>query len=296
MSFKRTAFGLSNMHMFSRVDAIVLVEGGLSLSVQEVNAGGFSKESQDISFWRKCFSELGPQVKLQFRAVGSKPTLHEIALQVAEGNVSHVYVAMDRDFDNLLGRVIDSPKVLYTFGYSWENDVWTQEAVKEVFYTLCGICRNTTEANINEILATSFSGFVQDVRWATKADFLCVMHAIPFLPHKSPQMVISHRRRGAPPLIDREALRRCVRHARINKTARIGAGAKIRLDSRVDCCGHLVGAFGYSILVYLLKKFCKGTTYPRHLLDSIAIDKFFEILRHGYFQPVRMHYQRQLAA
>src|SRR5665213_77182 len=136
MSFQHSPAGLSNLHIFSRVDAIVFVEGGESRSIADVRSGKFDSISSDVAFWQRCFSELGPPIKLQFRAVGAKPTLLDLAREVAQG-VTGVYVAMDRDFDHLMGQAIRAPGVLYTFGYSWENDVWTEMVIEEVFYTLC---------------------------------------------------------------------------------------------------------------------------------------------------------------
>jgi hypothetical protein len=293
MTFQRTPAGLSNLHVFSGVDAIVFVEGGSSRSLQEVRSGQFESESSDIAFWQKCFFELGPRMTLQFRAVGSKRTLVAIAREVASGKVTHVYVAMDRDFDHLLGHMINSPKVLYTFGYSWENDVWTQTVLEEVFYTLCGVCRATIK--IQRIIATSFGAFERDLHWPTYADFLCMKQGIPLLPRQSPQKVMKVSR-GTAPAMNNAALRQCIREAKAKRVHAINAGMKANISPLSDCCGHVIGAFGYAVLVHLFRKFCKGTVYPRHLMDSVAIDKFFEKVRQGHSVALRAHYERQLTA
>jgi hypothetical protein len=291
---QHTAFGLSNMYKFYRVDAVVLVEGGLSRTVQEIHSGKFESESQDILFWQRCFRELGPQLRLRFWAVGSKPALHSIAAQIADGSVTHVYVAMDRDFDNLLGRLITSPKVLYTFGYSWENDVWNEDVMEEIFYTLCGVCRDTTK--VQEVLAKALKEFERDLRWPTMADFLCVKHGIPLLPRQSPFRVITQAKHGNMPAMSKAALRQCVRDAQARKTGVIRASTKVRLVPLVDCCGHVVGAFGYSVLKHLFQKFCKHKSHSRDVIDSLAIDKLFDKLRRGSFGALRIYYEQQLAA
>jgi hypothetical protein len=299
--FHRTAAGLSNMHLFLRinatnVDAIVFVEGGISRSLSDVLSDNFDSESQDIAFWRKCFADLGPDLALEFRAIGSKPTLRSMALLVAEGSATHIYVAMDRDFDNLLGDIIDKPRVLYTFGHSWENDVWNEPAMEESFYTLCGVDRSTTNVQVKAVLSKGFQDFKRDARWITKGDFLCVMHAIDCLPSDKPFKVIKKSTRTSPAAMNKPALLRCIRDAKAKKTAEINTGLKISLEPRVDCCGHVVGAFGYSLLDHLFQRFCKRASRPRDIIDSIMIDKFFERLRLGAFEQVRLHYQNQLAA
>ncbi len=293
MSFQHSLAGLSNLHVFSGVDAIVFVEGGESRSIADVRSGKFDSTSSDVGFWQKCFSELGPAITLQFRAVGAKPTLLDLARAVANG-ATGVYVAMDRDFDHLLGHAIRTPKVLYTFGYSWENDVWREMVIQEVFYTLCNACRTTT-VQISQIIASSFSGFSRDLRWATYADFICVKHGVPLLPRHGSQRLMRESR-GAPPILDRATIRQCVHDAKLKRTTPINAGAKHNLEPLTDCNGHLISALGYALLLHLLKTFCKSANPPRQIADSIMIDKFFERIRRGQFHELRTHYERQLTA
>ena len=291
MSFQHSSAGLSNLHIFAGVDAIVFVEGGESRSITDVRSGQFDSTSTDVAFWQKCFSEFGPQITLQFRAVGAKPTLIDLAREVATGSVTSVYVAMDRDFDHLLGLEIRAPRVLYTFGYSWENDVWRQSVLEEVFYTLCNTCRTTVK--VNQTIVSSFSGFERDLRWPTYADYICVKHGVAMLPRSGAQRLMKNTR-AAPPALEKAALRRCVRDARSKRSAAVNAGDRIKLNPLVDCCGHLISVLGYSLLVHLLKRFCKGTTYPRSIVNSLAIDRLFSEIRRGGFQELRTHYQEQL--
>jgi hypothetical protein len=294
VSLEHTSKGLSNLRVLSGVDAIVYVEGGSSQSVDQVEAGRFESESMDIAFWQKCFSELGSRLSLKFLAVGAKPTLRAIAQKIVKDGVTGVYVAMDRDFDSLLGKTIQHPRVLYTYGYSWENDVWKREVLEEVFYTLCPVCRNTVV--VSPITTAAMHDFERDIRWPTYADLICFMHDIPLLPRRSAQRIITTGR-GAAPAINKSALRQCFRDAKLKRAATaVAATIKIRTRPLVDCCGHVVCSFGHCLLRYLFGKFCKGTSYPNEVFDTVAIDKFFERLKSGSFEDIRAHYQRQVAA
>jgi hypothetical protein len=65
MSFRRTSPGLSNMHLFLNVEAIVFVEGGSnSYSLEEVERGLYNCESIDLLFWSKIFEIFLPTKKL----------------------------------------------------------------------------------------------------------------------------------------------------------------------------------------------------------------------------------------
>lgn len=287
--------GLSNLYLFYRVDAVVFVEGGESRSIQDILAGKFDSESQDVAFWQKCFTLLKPTAKLTFRAVGAKPTLKEIARHIATGAITHVYVAMDRDFDHLSGELLSAPGVFYTQGYSWENDVWNTEVIEEVFHILCGICRETANAKVKQIIGTTMNGLARDIRWAIKADYLCLRHGLPCLPRQAPNKVITEAKHGNPPSINRAAIRQCIQYARNHRNAKV-VGPVGATNPLADCCGHVIGAFGYSVLGHLFRKFCKRKSHPRDLVDSVAINTLFERIRAGSFPSLRQYYEQQLTA
>lgn len=172
MAFTRTPSGLSNQHRFYGVDAVVFLEGGKeSYTKQEVLAGQFKSNTLDIKFWQKLFGFYKPDKKYQFRSIGSKKTVNEIAELVVQG-VKNVYVAMDRDHDRLKNKLKDGPGLFYSFGYSWENDVWDAEIIEEVFYAFIPVCQTTIKVknDINEI----YQQFLKDARWLVYADILLI--------------------------------------------------------------------------------------------------------------------------
>src|SRR5690606_19841105 len=46
-----------------------------------------------------------------------------IAEKILNTSVKNTIAVMDRDYDDKFGDTINHPNVIYTFGYSWENDV-----------------------------------------------------------------------------------------------------------------------------------------------------------------------------
>ncbi|WP_128253890.1 hypothetical protein [Falsirhodobacter deserti] len=73
-------------------------------------------------FWSKIFSDHGKSVVC--KSLGSKTVLRPLAERVISENLSHVLVAMDRDYEGLRGSLLHDSRVLYTYGYSWESDVF----------------------------------------------------------------------------------------------------------------------------------------------------------------------------
>lgn len=132
-TFKRTKNGLNNLRLFYNVNYIVYLEGGsASYNKTEVYQNNFNRDTEDISFWSQIFEKYKPNEKLKFRSVGSKVTLKEIAADLVDENIKHVYIAMDNEFDEVLNRRINHPNIFYTHGYSYENDIWNNKTIIDI--------------------------------------------------------------------------------------------------------------------------------------------------------------------
>lgn len=110
--FTRSNLGIENEHLFYNVDYIVYCEG------KEVVGEG---STLDEVFWQRVFSENG--LSVHCKSMGGKSVVRPLAEKIVQNRISNVLVAMDRDYDDMLGRIIDHPQVFYTYGYSWESDV-----------------------------------------------------------------------------------------------------------------------------------------------------------------------------
>lgn len=169
MTFRRTTSGLNNSYLFYRVDAVVYLEGGDSLTKEEIENGTFNTATDDIRFWQALFGFYRPGKSYQFCSVGSKETVKSIAEDIVQGRVQNVIVAMDRDFDNINSRLINGNNIIYTLGYSWENDAWTPAAVLEAYCLLSGSCKISVQTE-KELIEQYFMGCIGKIRGGVRAD------------------------------------------------------------------------------------------------------------------------------
>lgn len=290
MNFQRTPSGLSNMHLFLDVDAVVYVEGGsLSLSFKDVLAGKGEKFSTDIQFWQKMFEVFCPDQKFAFKAVGTKGTLLHIAAEIAAGNVANVCVAMDRDFDNLKGTLKIAPNIFYTLGYSWENDVWNEIIVESVFYTLCPVDKTKTPIRfqINQIL----NEFDQRIRWAIHGDVVLSFNNLSLIPRDKEGGLIGQK--DGKPYINRVRILELIR--KIKETRTISYFSKLSpiAYNRRNCCGHLVAIYCHQLLQSLFRNLCRMPSIHKNALNGVGIDKFFDKLQSGIFPECYLHYENQ---
>jgi hypothetical protein len=137
--FTRTAQGLSNLHLFYGVDFVAFAEGGTETDVARGGASGTG--TPDELFWQGSFETIRPDLKVQVVLRGSKTTLQPIAEMVARGELSNVVVCMDADYEHVVGTATRHRHVIYTWGYSWENDVIDWSELENIAYQIAPVTR-----------------------------------------------------------------------------------------------------------------------------------------------------------
>lgn len=117
---ERTTNGLSNEHLFYDTDLVVYCEG------REGEA-----DTHDEMFWEKVLTSFG--VRCTCKSGGSKTNIIPLAQRATNEGASNVAFAMDRDYCDHYGFPLVGDNILYTFGYSWENDVLIDVEIDRVF-------------------------------------------------------------------------------------------------------------------------------------------------------------------
>jgi hypothetical protein len=291
LSLERTAEGLSSLYLFHRVQAVVFVEGGKSYTLEDVASGSCGTESDDVVYWRHMFDLFAPNLTVAVLPIGSKTTLLAIAGQIASGEVTHVCVALDRDHDNRHGGLIDGAGVLYTFGYSWENDVCAQEVLAEVIWTLSrgSITRGVIGTSVSQSLAV----YLNAIRRIVLADVLLATHDVAILPRDKPNSILVIQN-GKPPALDVHRILGILRNARrqVPRPLRVGQSAPVVVQH--DCCGHVLGAFCYHLTVHIVRA-NSNMGVSKQVFWAVAIDKLVSSLAAGSLSHLAAHYQLQFS-
>jgi hypothetical protein len=292
LSFRRSNSGLSNLHLFYRVDAVVFVEGGgRTLSFEEVAGGAFNEIAHDAKFWSLIFRRLLSTFKFKFRAVGSKSTLLELASLVVSDDVANVVICMDRDLDNYLGRIIRHPRIAYTHGYSWENDAWSLGSALRVFRKIS--CVGDPAAAISEIKA-SFATFGRQLRWPLLAHALLVSSGILEITTADLEQTVV-RGAGQMPALNCARLRSAVRDARVRHPKVIVKFPNpARFSVFEDCYGHLLATFAFHTVAYALRKHCNVRAFGKDVAASVAIEESYAAISAN--KAKKLHYVNQALA
>lgn len=287
MMFARTDAGVSNSPMFFGVDYIVYTEGGKkSISVEEYELGVGNDSAMDIGFWRALFEKYGFKKRLRFRAVGSRTTLDHIANKVQSGAVKNTIVVKDRDLDLYVGVSWSSPFIIQTYGYSWENDVWSKDMVIGLLDDL-DKSGGLNPAVISEV-SQAFHGFWRHVSRLVFLEIGLRGLNNTIIPKAGEQLVDSS---GRMPRVKVSRIRHLVKSKRLELARGVTFSiARSAVDSERDCYGKLVQSYCYRVLEVTGRRTGAFSAISIDMANSLAISTYrtkdyFEKCssRHAYY-------------
>jgi len=146
---------INTLSIFMRSDFILFVEG-----------------DDDVLFWGALFSECATNIKLDIRSVGGVNDLDKYVDGVVAGNLQCL-VARDSDYARIVGRLPQHPKVLYTYGYSIENTLYSAGLIAEVIY----LWSRKGDDHYTTVIEW-LEGFINGVRPLFICDILNFMHGL----------------------------------------------------------------------------------------------------------------------
>jgi hypothetical protein len=132
-------------------DIVVYCEGKATGIVDDDNRSEATyRNTADVYYWSKVVSSLGLTKRYHFKSLGSKSSLRKTAEDAVANDITTITVCVDADYEPLLGLEFHTARTCRTYGYSWENDVLSDEVFLELIEDVIGIGPLQTNA-INEV-------------------------------------------------------------------------------------------------------------------------------------------------
>lgn len=283
MTFERTKSGQENRAAFHRVDYICYVEGG----------GGRSERSDDVSFWEEIFSITRPDVKVRCIARGGKPELEARARDIINKDIANSLVAIDADYDELLDEKLSDPRVLYTYGYSWENDIFCPAMVYRIFSHISK--EDPISRDKREYIDNALDSLHDRMKWPTRADYYALAAKSSVFIRDKPGRFISICTATHGLIIkNEEVLKLCTEANQKTKPRR-----RTNLKKLQDILRHCVGKiYSYAVLK-LIHSTCKKFQVRCNITIEHLRDLGFFLIRHFFAHeagnPVCKHYRRSVS-
>ncbi|MBB1391877.1 hypothetical protein H5185_21065 [Shewanella sp. SG44-6] len=271
MSFTRTNTGISNLPLFYGAEVIVYTEGGnKSFSVQEVEEGKFNTKSVDIKFWSGVFKSYNYSKKVEFRALGSKTASNAICEKIIAGEVANTIVVKDRDLDFDDVRNFDSPYILFTKGYSWENDVFTKFSTIEQIESM--LLEQSMPDEILQEIEFSYEQFKNLGGRLLRLELIFRESNKKFITNVSGERFFDPKKSST---INKKAIISFINL----KKQEISRPALLAQDTSNLCpilnnYGKLLASLSLNIIYYICKRHSDYKSIPKQLVEMTMIDRF----------------------
>ncbi|MEW4951463.1 DUF4435 domain-containing protein [Pseudomonas asiatica] len=265
MTFTRTVSGRTNLPAFLGVNVIVYTEGG------EFNKDKNQSDcSIDAVFWKGFFARFLPELTYEIRPLGSKANLLPYAQDVAASKVFNTIVAMDRDHDHHRHCLIEHPCVLYTYGYSWENDAWRAEAI---ISKLERVSVRGVAPEVAEQIRTKCRNFFVDFNRLIFVDVLCSLkrvqgiHRERFWGYVDVRDVNRFR-------IKKESFKKLISTIKSGRVEKFKFSGHERVVAERDCYGKLWAKFLYGIFCECFREITGQKNLNREMADVLVAEHF----------------------
>ncbi|MBO9379827.1 hypothetical protein GG804_23945 [Sphingomonas histidinilytica] len=281
--FERSKSGQQNRAIFLNATITCYVEGG----------GGRRDAAPDISFWNCIFSIFRPDLKIRCVPRGGKPVLERLAREVIEKDIANTLVAMDSDYDAILGHRIIDRRILYSHGYSWENDALHSGAIKGIYQALTH-CAQVTRA-VRQYLSSAVKKAFDELRVAIKADFYALTAGSSVLPRDAPGRIVAADATTGLPVVKRaEIIKLC-------KAANAATRPRPQMQRGVpDAAEHCVGKIVLHVITLVLRaavrKFHRRANLSSEHVRDTAIHILHRTLPARGLSPAAVHHRRQCMA
>lgn len=263
--FLRSDSGLSNRALFTEAQYTLYVEGGGGLD----DAG-----SSDVIFWGDVVRTLRSDLKVSVVPLGGKPELEAVADKISSGQVVNTLVAMDSDFDEILNHRKLGDCVLYTYGYSWENDAFSIELFSDCLLRVLKV-EDTSLASAESARIGLLRCFSELVPWVNADFWLRIMNSSLF-PKVSPGRFIKSNPATAEVSIDRrEIWKVCKQSLKAVATQRLTNRPNVWLLSTACFLqGHVYRFLVKQTLNYALKLMGRRKSVSEDAMEHIMISLF----------------------
>ncbi|WP_157032890.1 DUF4435 domain-containing protein [Sphingomonas changbaiensis] len=251
-------------------------------------------ESFDAMFWRAVFAALRPDLKVRCVPKGDKATLIQIAEDNMRSGAQNWIVALDRDYDELTGCLLLDARVVYTFGYSYENDVFCPEAIEALFYNVCPLCERSEE--VSEVIKVLIDDFIRQSWLAHLGDFYGTLIGRRVLDRKKPQKYVQVGGYGAKPKIRRSMFLADIAAANSGAPRpKCNNGPLTKAMLPRLAVGKLYAHFAFHVLAHVQRKVSFMPNLQRDSLFAAAIQSLRTFLVDYPDSAIGMHYREQLA-
>lgn len=292
MAFVRTRSGLSNLHLFYRSRQVLFVEGGgENITIDDIIRNKSNHHAIDVIFWRTLLKAFGYKDEIVIKPIGSKGNVLAIAEQVIASDSATLVVAMDRDYDFINKKNLSHPRILYTYGYCWENDVWQKPQIlgflKHFVYT------QGVPKDVEKKIVEAYRQFEIDLKRFSKLQYYYATYNMRFMTKELLAGIVNSR--DTYPKIERKVVLRHSKQANSQRDKSRPLPKMPILRNNLDVSGKILKKFGYALLKALYNKEHRDNVGSLKIIEGYLIAYCGQLGNMGFNRFQERYYERAIS-
>ncbi|MDR6771778.1 DUF4435 domain-containing protein [Azospirillum sp. BE72] len=152
--FSRTRSGQNNYAIFARVSLVIYCEGGKGIEPSNLASGASNDNAEDLVFWETMFHKFVPGRTFHFKPIGDCQNVSAKAEEIINQNLRNTIAILDRDWNDYRNGLKQDDRIIYTFGYAWENDLVKPLLVAKTVRAICQCSANEYPNHYQEFSKT----------------------------------------------------------------------------------------------------------------------------------------------
>lgn len=286
MTFNRTPAGIANYPTFFGVDVTVFVEG------QDVSG---LMQSADSYFYTKLFSTILTGKRVKIKCVGDRKTVLSYVSALDTNAQTNSLAIVDRDYEGVRCSLLRHPSLIYTYGYSWENDFWTIHIASAVVNDIC-LGNTVADAAIRK----RYRSAKRRLGYIAKLDASLQLFGDALLVKNGNSCGIAIAQKGNIPIQASEIKRLVIRYRNnVNAMSEIAASFRQMLrtvppDAIIQ--GHLWANVVYRLIAGTCKSVTREPAPAKVVVCNLALSKYSQSIRGFMDSAVFEYYENEITS
>jgi hypothetical protein len=176
MTFMRSKSGISNYAIFKQCKVTAYIEGKFHDKKANVM-------TPDEIFYKNLFRHIAPETPIATVVLGSKKDVLAYSTKIRDEKIANAITIIDKDLSDVLPSN-DTLDCITTYGYSWENDFWTEETCVVATRALSSAAANPEQ--LEEATRLHVRATLHALEKLSKVDALSKVHGEAYLPGDKP--------------------------------------------------------------------------------------------------------------
>lgn len=288
--FMRTPSGLRNFARFHGAELTIYIEGRSELE----GAAPSDRVTYDELYYRAILHDVAAERRFVFKVVGCKDSVMEYARSIKENNINNCFSIVDRDWEGITSSCLNDPRLVYTNGYSWENDFWTLNLVMQTLTDLLPTIRTLESEPVRKMMERA----AHRLGRVSKIDCLTKLHGIKFIPSSKTSVGVELQS-SVTFLVGIKEIKKYGHRARAQRAAISACSVSkamhphiVKSSSERIIRGHLWEFVCTYIASYFYKLLSAEKSIPRNIIKTTSINAFSRGASQ-YLSPEALSHYRQ---